>query len=48
VDQALKEINIRFNYDLTSEDCKKAKLQEIEGLPYDKKYLRPPRAKWTL
>ena len=48
VDQALKEINIRFNYDLTSEECKKAKLQEIEGLPYDKKYLRPPRAKWTL
>jgi len=48
VDQALKEINIRFNYDLTSEDCKKAKLFEIEGLPYDKKYLRPPRAKWTL
>ncbi len=48
VDQALREINIRYNYDLTSEDCKKAKLQEIEGLPYDKKYLRPPRAKWTL
>jgi hypothetical protein len=48
VDQALREINIRYNYDLTSEECKKAKLQEIEGLPYDKKYLRPPRAKWTL
>lgn len=46
VDQALREINIRYNYDL--EECKKAKLQEIEGLPYDKKYLRPPRAKWTL
>jgi hypothetical protein len=48
VDQALREINIRYNYDLTSEECKKAKLQEIEGLPYDKKYLRPPRTKWTL
>lgn len=48
VDQALREINIRYNFDLTSEECKKAKLQEIEGLPYDKKYLRPPRAKWTL
>lgn len=48
VDQALREINIRYNYDLTSEECKKAKLLEIEGLPYDKKYLRPPRTKWTL
>jgi hypothetical protein len=46
VDQALREINLRYNYD--PEECKKAKLQEIEGLPYDKKYLRPPRAKWTL
>jgi hypothetical protein len=33
---------------LTFEEYKKAKLLEIEGLPYDKKYLRPPRAKWTL
>ena len=48
VDNALREINIRYNYDLTSEECKKAKLLEIEGLPYEKKYLRPPRAKWTL
>lgn len=48
VDHALRELNIRFNYDLTSEEYKKAKLLEIEGLPYDKKYLRPPRAKWTL
>lgn len=48
VDQALKELYLRFNFDLTSEEYKKAELSEIEGLPYDKKYLRPPRAKWTL
>jgi hypothetical protein len=48
VDQALRELHIRFDFDLTSEEYKKAKLLEIEGLPYDKKYLRPPRAKWTL
>lgn len=48
VDHALRELHIRFDYDLTSEEYKKAKLLEIEGLPYDKKYLRPPRAKWTL
>lgn len=48
VDQALRELFLRFNFDLTSEEYKKAELLEIEGLPYDKKYLRPPRAKWTL
>ena len=48
VDQVLRELHIRFDFDLASEEYKKAELQEIEGLPYDKKYLRPPRAKWTL
>jgi hypothetical protein len=48
VDNALQELYLRFNFDLTSEEYKKAELSEIEGLPYDKKYLRPPRAKWTL
>ena len=47
IDQALRELHLRYN-DLTYEEYKKARLQEIEGLPYDKKYLRPPRAKWTL
>ena len=47
VDQALRELHIRYD-NLPYEEYKKARLQEIEGLPYDKKYLRPPRAKWTL
>jgi hypothetical protein len=47
IDQALRELHLRYN-DLPYEEYKKARLQEIEGLPYDKKYLRPPRAKWTL
>ena len=47
VDQALRELHLRYN-DLPYEEYKKARLQEIEGLPYDKKYLRPPRTKWTL
>jgi hypothetical protein len=47
IDQALRELHLRYN-DLPYEEYKKARLQEIEGLPYDKKYLRPPRTKWTL
>lgn len=48
IDQALRELHIKYKCDITSNEYKKARLLEIEGLPYDKKYLRPPRAKWTL
>jgi hypothetical protein len=48
VEHALRELAIRFDYELSSEEYKKAELLEIEGLPYDKKYLLPPRVKWTL
>ena len=48
IEQELRALAIRFDYELSSEEYKKAELLEIEGLPYDKKYLLPPRVKWTL
>lgn len=48
IKQELRALAIRFDYELSSEEYKKAELLEIEGLPYDKKYLLPPRVKWTL
>lgn len=48
VEHELHELAIQFDFKLSSEEYKKAELLEIEGLPYDKKYLRRPKAKWTL